>query len=114
MEDAFSLAPSPLVYFGAGKISVLPSVVKTFGSRVLLVTGAKSFTASRHYQNLLKEFNSQAISIEHLSVSVEPTPGIVDEAVKKTMPFGPAVIVAVGGGSCPGCRKSHRGYASFG
>ncbi len=99
MKDSFSLAQSPLVYFGAGKISVLPSVVKTFGSRILLVTGAKSFTASGHYQILLEEFHSQGITVEHLSVSVEPTPGIVDEAVKKTLPFDPDVIVAVGGGS---------------
>ena len=99
MKDSFSLASSPLVYFGAGKISVLPSVIKTFGSRILLVTGAKSFTASRYHQNLLEEFHSQGISIEHLSVSIEPTPGIVDEAVKKTVSFDPDVIVAIGGGS---------------
>lgn len=99
MKDSFSLAPSPLVYFGAGKISVLPAVVKPFGTRVLLVTGAKSFTASDRHQNLLDEFNRQSIHIEHLTVSVEPTPWIVDEAVKKITSFDPAVIVAIGGGS---------------
>jgi alcohol dehydrogenase class IV len=99
MKDSFNLASSPLVYFGAGKISLLPSVIKTFGSRVLLVTGAKSFMASGHHQNLLEELQSQGISIEHLSVGIEPTPGIVDEAVKSTLPFHPDVIVAIGGGS---------------
>jgi alcohol dehydrogenase class IV len=99
MNDSFSLVPSPMVYFGAGKISVLPSVLKTFGSRALLITGAQSFRGSSHHQNLLEEFHSKGIGIEHLSVSAEPTPGIVDEAVKKTLPFGPDVIVAIGGGS---------------
>jgi alcohol dehydrogenase class IV len=99
MKDSFNLVPSPLVYFGVGKISVLPSVIKTFGSRVLLVTGAKSFTTSGYRQNLLEEFHSHRISIEHLSVSIEPTPGIVDDAVKKTVSFGPDVVVAIGGGS---------------
>ncbi len=99
MKNSYSLAPSPLVYFGAGKISILPSAIKTFGSRILLVTGTKSFTASGHYQNLLEGFHSQGIIVEHLSVGVEPTPGIVDEAVKKTASFDPDVVVAVGGGS---------------
>jgi alcohol dehydrogenase class IV len=99
MTDSYSLAPSPLVYFGPGKISVLPSAVKMFGSRILLVTGTKSFTASDYYQNLLEGFHSQRIIVEHLSVGGEPTPWIVDEAVKKTSSFNPDVVVAVGGGS---------------
>ena len=66
---------------------------------MVLVTGAKSFASSSHYQNLLEEFHSQDISLEHFSVSVEPTPGIVDEAVKKTVQFDPEVVVSIGGGS---------------
>ena len=31
--------------------------------------------------------------------AIEPTPGIVDEAVKKTVSFDPDVVVAIGGGS---------------
>jgi alcohol dehydrogenase class IV len=99
MASSFNLAPAPLLYFGAGKISVAPSVVKAFGSRVLLVTGAKSFTASTQYQNLLEQFQKNAIRFQHQVVAEEPTPMIVDEAVRGAQPFAPEVVVAIGGGS---------------
>ncbi len=43
---AFSMAATPQLIFGAGKIDTLPTVLKPFGKRVLLVTGAHSFMAT--------------------------------------------------------------------
>ena len=64
MGNAFDLTLSPLVHFGAGKIAVAPSAVKTFGSRALLITGARSFTTSLQYQNLLEQFQKNSIHFQ--------------------------------------------------
>jgi alcohol dehydrogenase class IV len=99
MANSFNLAPAPGVYFGTGKISVLPSVIKGFGGRVLLVTGAKSFTSSTYYESVLEQFQVNGIRFEHHVVSMEPTPTIVDDIVVATSRFNPEVVVAIGGGS---------------
>lgn len=99
MKNVFGLAPTPLLHFGPGKITVLPTSIKRFGSKVLLITGSKSFATSEYYANLLNELLSQAISFEHYTISSEPSPDVVDEAVKKFTSFDPSVVAAIGGGS---------------
>lgn len=99
MTDAFSFAPTPQLYFGAGKISMLPSTVKTFGSKVLLVTGAHAFTSSKHGQDLLTQLKTNGIEVTLQAIAKEPTPAMIDEAVKKSSGTLPDVVVAIGGGS---------------
>ena len=97
--DAFSFATTPHLHFGTGKISVLPFAVKTFGSKMLLVTGARSFPSSAYSLNLLEQLHTKGISVEHYTVDKEPTPMLVDTAVKKFFSYAPDVVVAIGGGS---------------
>ena len=99
MANGFNLVPSPVVYFGPGKISLLPSVIKSLGTKVLLVTGEKSFAQSNFYDSLLEQLHKLDIAFEPVSVNTEPTPAIVDEVVKNTLVFNPTVVVAIGGGS---------------
>jgi alcohol dehydrogenase class IV len=99
MKGSFSLARSPELHFGAGKISVLPPTIKLFGSKILLVRGAQSFALSASYQNLLDEVQDKGIMFEHFIINHEPTPGLIDAAVKKFLTFSPDVVVAIGGGS---------------
>lgn len=99
MTDAFSFAPTPQLYFGAGKISMLPSAVKTFGPKVLLVTGAHAFTSSKHGQDLLTQLQTSSIEVKLQAIAKEPTPAMIDEAVKKFSGMIPDVVVAIGGGS---------------
>ena len=82
MKDVFNLAPMPVLHFGQGKISVLPAAIKTYGSRFLLVSGARSLVASTHFEKLLKEFDAAKLTFEHFIVRSEPTPWIVDEGVQ--------------------------------
>jgi alcohol dehydrogenase class IV len=99
MKDVFNLAPMPVLHFGQGKISVLPAAIKTYGSRFLLVSGARSLVASTHFEKLLKEFDAAKLTFEHFIVRSEPTPWIVDEGVQSVLRFSPDVVVAIGGGS---------------
>lgn len=95
----FSLAASPQLIFGSGKLGALPSAIKRFGSRILLVTGARSFLLSSRGQALQEEFKAKDISFEVCRIDREPTPAIIDDAVKAFPGFAPQCVVAIGGGS---------------
>ena len=99
MKQVFTLAPTPLLHFGDGKISLLPDTVKSFGTRFLLVTGASSFVSSIHFERLKDQFVSRKLSFQHVYVNGEPTPGLVDVSVREFEAFEPEVVVAIGGGS---------------
>ena len=97
--EAFTIATTPLLHFGTGKISALPGIVKSFGSSILLVTGRQSFFSSEHGQNLLEQLNALSLTVHHYSVNHEPSPIVVDTAVLKFSPHAPDIVVAIGGGS---------------
>lgn len=95
----FAFAPTPLLHFGEGKISVLPDAIKSYGTKFLLVTGATSFPSSAHFEALIGQFESRKLIYNHTYVTGEPTPGLVDDSVRNLGAFKPDVVVAVGGGS---------------
>ncbi len=99
MQASFNFAPTPQLHFGPGKISGLLSIIKIFGSKILLVTGARSFTSSSYYKGLIDQLQSDNISFAHHTIGKEPTPQIVDDAVKKYAHLDFKVVVAIGGGS---------------
>lgn len=99
MTEAFNFATTPNLHFGPGKISVLPAAIKTFGSSILLITGSRSFISSMNGQKILEQLRSNGITVEHCIVEKEPTPSMVDEAVKKFRQYVPGAVVAIGGGS---------------
>ncbi|HEX6892923.1 MAG TPA: iron-containing alcohol dehydrogenase [Chryseolinea sp.] len=98
MMGSLNLAGIPQLHFGPGKVSVLSSILKTYGQRVLLVTGANSFLSSKYGSGLVEELQN-GFDLVRYSVSMEPTPSIIDEAVGKFAPFQCDVVVAIGGGS---------------
>lgn len=99
MITAFNFATTPQLHFGVGKISVLPSSIKAFGSKVLLITGAHSFASSSYSRSFLDQLQSLAITVEQYVIEKEPTPAMIDSAVQKFSMFSPDVVVAIGGGS---------------
>ncbi|HEY9046319.1 MAG TPA: iron-containing alcohol dehydrogenase [Ohtaekwangia sp.] len=99
MTNAFALAHIPSLHFGAGKISVLPSVVKAFGKKVLLITGAHSFTSSPYSTRMLEQLQSAGYILRQHAIGTEPTPAMIDDAVNLFADYIPNVVVAIGGGS---------------
>jgi alcohol dehydrogenase class IV len=96
---AFTIASTPQLHFGAGKISVLPSAIKVFGSKILLITGSKSFSSSSHFESLQERLRRNDIAYEQYAIPFEPTPELIDNAVRMFSPFNVEVVVAIGGGS---------------
>lgn len=99
MTVSFTIARTPQLYFGAGRISALSSIAKAYGRKVLLVTGARSFLSSKIGLQVVSDLQSGGFEIVNYIVAKEPTPIIVDEAVQKYSSSDIDVVVAIGGGS---------------
>lgn len=99
MLNSFSFAQSPNIIFGVGKISLLPNQVKQFGKKVLLITGSSSFTTSEYWPLLQQSFEENNITCYVYSISREPSPQVIDEAVSSFKENEIDVVVAIGGGS---------------
>jgi alcohol dehydrogenase class IV len=98
MISPFNLSATPEVHFGVGKRLLLPTLAKNFGSNVMLVTGARTFLASRYAEELFTSFSLSGIHHQHIIIDREPTPAMIDEAVNKSARI-PDVVIAIGGGS---------------
>ena len=99
MSLSFTIARTPQLYFGAGKFSTLFSTIRSFGKNVLLVTGARSFLTSESGRELPDKLRQSGFAFEHVIISKEPTPEIIDQAVRRSISFHCDVVVAIGGGS---------------
>ena len=77
----------------------MPALVAGLGARALVVTGRRSFTGSPLWPRLLSSLETLGVSPEHLAVEGEPSPGAVDEAVRRFWPAGIQVVLTIGGGS---------------
>ena len=95
----FSISRLPKIEFGSGVLAKLPSLAASFGQRVLLVTGGRSLQQSRHWDALLKSLKQQGLSWEVMTVSAEPSPQLVDAAVKQYQGAAIDVVIGIGGGS---------------
>ena len=99
MVGSFRFGRVPLILFKRGKISELPSYIKDYGKNVVLVTGRRSFMKSIQGELFLNDLNTNGFRVHHIVVSSEPSPQIVDDAVKSSRKITPDVVVAIGGGS---------------
>ncbi len=110
----FSIARFPRIEFGAGTIEKLPGIAAGFGRRVLLITGAASFQQSPRWETLRKGLRQSGIQWEHATVSGEPSPGLVDAAVRQYRDMQPDVVIAIGGGSVLDAGKAIAGLLRTG
>ena len=79
--------------------SELPSVIRPYGSKILIVTGNSSFLNSGYSQRLYSDLQKIAIEYHLLTIQGEPSPEIVDKAVKDFHSEKIDLIVGIGGGS---------------
>lgn len=98
MQKPFELASSPHLYFGAGKRSLLPAILSSMGSSVLLVTGKTSLSDSAIGKELI-QILANSFRLQQFNVDEEPTPSMIDNGVASVISSVPDVVVAIGGGS---------------
>jgi alcohol dehydrogenase len=96
----FALGRIPRITFGSGTFAQLPRIVATHGSRVLLVTGGRSLTASGRRAELLGDLAAGGITLAgEVAIADEPSPGVVDGAVRAHAGAAIDVVLGIGGGS---------------
>jgi alcohol dehydrogenase class IV len=105
----FSLARLPRIEFGAGRISDLPKLAQDYGSRVLLVTGGRSFRNTPQWGDLLSAFRGQGITYLDMAVEGEPSPQLVDQAVAAFRDKQIDAVIGIGGGSALDAAKAIAG-----
>jgi alcohol dehydrogenase class IV len=99
MVKPFQFARIPKIYFGPGKITDLPGIIKMYGSKIILVTGRHSFVNSRYYNTMLNSFFDNGIRHRSVIIPGEPSPEMIDQAVTSLSQESSDVVVGIGGGS---------------
>jgi alcohol dehydrogenase class IV len=99
MVNDFLFTRIPEIYFGQGKISLLPSLAEKFGDNLLLITGARSFPESDHFISLTGEFKKRSIRFDLIKITGEPSPDLIDSIVNQYMLKDVDLVIAIGGGS---------------
>jgi alcohol dehydrogenase class IV len=95
----FTLQPLPRIEFGIGRFETLAEEIVAIGRRIILVTGGHSLQQGPHWQPLLDHLADCGIELLHHTVTAEPTPEAIDEAVARYRSEGAELVVAIGGGS---------------
>ena len=99
MVKPFEFARVPRIYFKNGLISYLPDLVRLYGNKIALVTGKNSFIRSKSAEKLFYDFDRAGITYHIIPIPGEPSPGIIDQAVKRFNNEDIKLVVAIGGGS---------------
>ncbi len=112
--SAFEVSRLPRIDFGEGAAARIPERAASFGSRALIVTGAASFARSLRWQRLVEGLRRAGVRGEHWTVSGEPSPEAVDEAVARFGESGIEVVIGIGGGSVLDAAKAIAGLLRTG
>ncbi len=99
MVKPFQFARLPVIYFGVGKVTLLPGLVKKYGSTIILVTGKSSFLNSAKYGILVDALSAHGIKHHNVIIPAEPSAEIIDATVKSFRDIKVDVVVGAGGGS---------------
>lgn len=95
----FNFASIPHIIFGAGRLNEIYSIIPKFGNNLLYVIGATSLKKSGKWDEIVRAMEKSLIKFSEISVNGEPTPTLIDEAVKKFRNQKIDLIVGIGGGS---------------
>jgi len=105
----FSIARLPRIHFGAGVFSRTAGICAQFGHRLLIVTGAQSFQHGPHCVALEAGLTQQHLSWEYFQVTGEPSPELIDRAVKQFAKDDFDLVLGIGGGSALDAAKAIAG-----
>jgi alcohol dehydrogenase class IV len=114
MVNSFRFSGTPRIVFGPGSLGELPAVIKTYGSNILLITGASSFEAGDKGQAFLKNLEKEKLTIFRSRIRGEPSPSAVDTLTEKYYGQNIRVVVAIGGGSAMDAGKAAAAMLSAG
>jgi len=95
----FNFASIPHIIFGAGRLNELYELIPKFGNNVIYVIGGSSLKKSRKWDEIVYAMKKKNVNFSEISVTGEPTPTLVDDAVKNFRNQKIDLVVGIGGGS---------------
>jgi len=101
----FEFATATRIVFGEGTAATLPDLVRSFGARPLVVTGASTERAA---------WLVAALSAEVFAASGEPTVELIREGARRVQDSACDVVVSLGGGSAIDAGKAIAAVAANG
>jgi len=110
----FAISRLPRISYGSGRINEVPALAATYGRTALLVTGKYSFCSTPRWQSFTQLLETKGMNWLHLTVSGEPTPMLVDQAVSQFRDESVDVVIAIGGGSVLDAAKAIAGLLPHG
>jgi alcohol dehydrogenase class IV len=110
----FSISRLPRISYGSGRINEVPVLAAAYGHTALLVTGKQSFCATSRWQPFIQSLETRGMRWLHLTVSGEPSPSLVDQAVSRFRGEEVDVVIAIGGGSVLDAAKAIAGLLPHG
>jgi alcohol dehydrogenase class IV len=102
----FDFYRCPRVVFGPGRITEVGKIAFRYGSKALIVTGSGSLERSGNWDKIAGSLADSSVTFDRFTVKSEPSPDLVDSAVREFGQLSPDVVVAVGGGSVIDCAKA--------
>jgi alcohol dehydrogenase class IV len=106
MIKPFDFYRTPKLVFGPGRVQDLGSIVGAYSSEVLVVTGGDSLDRTGNWKRCEESLARASIRFRRYCISGEPSPELVDRAVREFAPLSPRAVVAIGGGSAIDCGKA--------
>ncbi|GMQ88483.1 MAG: iron-containing alcohol dehydrogenase [Gammaproteobacteria bacterium] len=114
MIEPFSIARFPRIEFGAGTIKKLPTLAAGYGNTLLLVTGAGSLDQSGVWPAIEQGLGKARLHWHRVTISGEPSPQMIDEAVALHRENAIDLVVGIGGGSVLDAAKAISGLLRSG
>ncbi|NOS74446.1 MAG: iron-containing alcohol dehydrogenase [Methyloglobulus sp.] len=110
----FSISRLPRICYGRGRLGEVPALAATYGSTALLVTGKQSFCATPRWHSFTQSLEDEGMRWQHFTVSGEPSPILIDQAVSQFRVEAVNVVIAIGGGSVLDAAKAIAGLLPHG
>jgi alcohol dehydrogenase len=89
-------------------------LIKQFGHTALIVTGKRSLLEGDLWSSLMADFAAQGLDIKLQAIDGEPSPEMIDAAVRGYADAGIDVVVGLGGGSALDAAKAIAGLLRVG
>jgi alcohol dehydrogenase class IV len=110
----FSISRLPRICYGSGRLNEVSALAVAYGHTALLVTGRQSFCTTPRWQTFTQSLETRGMRWLHFTVSGEPSPTLVDQAVSQFRGEAVNVVIAIGGGSVLDAAKAIAGLLPHG
>ena len=99
MVTDFSLLRTPRIHFGWKQSENVLGLASRNGKRILLVTGATSYTRNPGIAEIITSLEKAGRVIHHVRIESEPSPDDIDITAEACRRKDPDLVLSIGGGS---------------